>query len=233
MKKLLALCVTLSMVFSTPAAFSAPAKIGSACQKVNEFQQSGSNLLVCSSSKGKKTWRKASALEKSLYLKDKNNSAKEAAQRILDLAKAEAARIILEAKAAASAGFKFPTVSGVVGVAPSITPPTGSAPTTLQTQDIIVGTGKAILPASILTVHYTLMTWSNGALVESSWSGGQPATFPLSSVIVGWQEGLLGAKVGGRRLLVIPPNKAYGTLGNGPIGPNETLIFVVDVIAVS
>ena len=127
----------------------------------------------------------------------------------------------------------LPAVTGNAGEAPTITPPTGAAPTTLQTQDIIVGTGTEILPTSTLTVHYTLMTWSNGSLVESSWNGGQPATFPLSGVIAGWQEGLPGAKVGGRRLLVIPADKGYGPNGSGPIGPNETLIFVVDIIGVS
>jgi peptidylprolyl isomerase len=128
---------------------------------------------------------------------------------------------------------KLPSVTDNAGEAPTITPPKGDAPTTLQTKDIIVGTGAEVLPTSTLTVHYTLMSWSNGAIVESSWSGGQPATFPLSGVIVGWQEGLPGAKAGGRRLLVIPADKAYGPNGSGPIGPNETLIFVVDIIAVS
>ena len=130
-----------------------------------------------------------------------------------------------------SAGL--PAVTANAGEAPTITPPTGDAPATLQTQDIIVGTGTEVLPTSTLTVHYTLMTWSNGSIVESSWSGAQPATFPLSGVIAGWQEGLPGAKVGGRRLLVIPADKGYGPNGSGPIGPNETLIFVVDIIAVS
>lgn len=127
----------------------------------------------------------------------------------------------------------LPVVTGNAGEAPTITPPTGAAPTTLQTKDIIVGTGAEVQASSTLTVHYTLMTWSNGKLIESSWSGGQPATFPLSGVIAGWQEGLPGAKVGGRRLLVIPADKGYGPNGSGPIGPNETLIFVVDIIAVS
>lgn len=127
----------------------------------------------------------------------------------------------------------LPAVTANAGEAPTITPPTGAAPATLQTQDIIVGTGTEVLATSTLTVHYTLMTWSKGAIVESSWSSGQPATFPLSGVIAGWQEGLPGAKVGGRRLLVIPADKGYGPNGSGPIGPNETLIFVVDIIAVS
>ena len=127
----------------------------------------------------------------------------------------------------------LPAVTANAGEAPTITPPTGTPPATLQTQDIIVGSGTEVLATSTLTVHYTLMTWSNGSLVESSWNGGQPATFPLSGVIAGWQEGLPGAKVGGRRLLVIPADKGYGPNGSGPIGPNETLIFVVDIIAVS
>lgn len=127
----------------------------------------------------------------------------------------------------------LPAVTANAGEAPTITAPTGTAPATLETKDIIVGTGTEVQASSTLTVHYTLMTWSNGQIVESSWSGGQPATFPLSGVITGWQEGLPGAKVGGRRLLVIPADKGYGPNGSGPIGPNETLIFVVDIIAVS
>ena len=126
----------------------------------------------------------------------------------------------------------LPAVTANAGEAPTITPPTGTAPATLQTQDIIVGTGTEVLATSTLTVHYTLMTWSNGALVESSWSGGQPATFPLSGVIAGWQEGLPGTKVGGRRLLVIPPSLGYGPMAGHPL-EKETLIFTVDIIAVS
>ncbi len=127
----------------------------------------------------------------------------------------------------------LPAVTGNIGEMPAIETPTGTAPTTLQKQDIIVGTGTEIQPTSTLTVHYTLMAWSSGEILESSLSSGQPATFPLSGVIAGWQEGLPGAKVGGRRLLVIPADKGYGPNGSGPIGPNETLIFVVDIIAVS
>ena len=136
-------------------------------------------------------------------------------------------------KVSESTSLGLPAVTANAGEAPTITAPTGTAPTTLQTQDIIVGTGTEVVASSTLTVHYTLMTWSNGAIVESSWNGGQPATFPLAGVIAGWQQGLPGAKVGGRRLLVIPADLGYGPNGSGPIGPNETLIFVVDIIAVS
>ena len=125
------------------------------------------------------------------------------------------------------------SVTGNAGEAPTITAPTGTPPSTLQTQDIIVGSGTEVLATSTLTVHYTLMSWSTGTIVESSWNSGQPATFPLSGVIAGWQQGLPGAKVGCRRLLVIPADLGYGPNGSGPIGPNETLIFVVDIIGVS
>ncbi len=127
---------------------------------------------------------------------------------------------------------KLPTVSAVAGQVPSISKPDGTPPAELTTEDIIVGTGAEVLPTSTLTVHYVLITWSDGKLIESSWSG-EPATFPLAQVVEGWQKGLPGAKAGGRRLLVIPPAMGYGASGAGPIKPNETLIFAVDIIAVA
>jgi peptidylprolyl isomerase len=126
----------------------------------------------------------------------------------------------------------LPAVTGNFNEMPMIAAPTGTAPTTLQKQDLIVGTGTEIQPTSTLTVHYTLMAWSSGEILESSQSSGQPATFPLSGVIAGWQEGLPGAKAGGRRLLVIPPSLGYGPSVGHPL-EKETLIFVVDVISVS
>ena len=126
----------------------------------------------------------------------------------------------------------LPEVSANAGEAPTISAPKGAAPAELTTKDIIVGTGAEVLPTSTLTVHYTLMAWSTGKIIESSWVG-QPATFPLAQVVEGWQKGLPGAKVGGRRLLVLPPAMGYGAAGAGPIGPNETLIFVVDIIGVA
>jgi peptidylprolyl isomerase len=136
-------------------------------------------------------------------------------------------------KEVGSSADNLPTVTTNQGEAPTIGAPTGDAPTTLVTKDIIVGSGAEALPTSTMTVHYTLMTWSNGALIESSWTSGSPATFPLANVILGWQQGIPGMKVGGRRLLVIPSDLGYGAQGGGPIGPNETLIFVVDAIGVA
>jgi peptidylprolyl isomerase len=123
-------------------------------------------------------------------------------------------------------------VTANAGEAPTITAPSGDAPTELIAQDVIVGTGATVLATSTLTVHYTLMQWSDGAILESSWSSGSPATFPLANVITGWQQGLVNAKVGTRRLLVIPPALGYGPMAGHPL-ENETLIFAVDIIAVS
>lgn len=123
-------------------------------------------------------------------------------------------------------------VTANAGEAPTITAPTGDAPTELIAQDVIAGTGAEVLATSTLTVHYTLMKWSDGSILESSWSDGNPATFPLSGVIQGWQQGLVGAKVGARRLLVIPPALGYGPMAGHPL-EKDTLIFAVDIIAVS
>jgi len=127
---------------------------------------------------------------------------------------------------------QYVEVSAEAGLAPTISSPSGTPPATLVTEDVIIGSGKVAISDSTLTVHYTLMAWSTGEIVESSWSG-QPAQFPLSGVILGWQQGIPGMAVGGRRLLVIPPDLGYGEAGGGPIGPNETLIFVVDLIDVA
>jgi peptidylprolyl isomerase len=127
----------------------------------------------------------------------------------------------------------LPEVRGSKGSKPSITAPAGQAPATLLSNDIFVGSGKEAVATSTLEVHYTLMAWSTGQVVESSWDRGQTATFPLSGVIAGWQQGIPGMKEGGRRLLVIPPDLGYGAQGSGgAIGPNETLVFVVDLVSV-
>ena len=131
-----------------------------------------------------------------------------------------------------SESTKLPAVSAVAGQTPTISKPEGTPPAELAFTDVIVGTGAEVLPSSTLTVHYTLMAWSTGKIIESSWSG-QPATFPLAQVVEGWQKGLPGAKEGGRRLLVIPPDMGYGPSGAGPIKPYETLIFAVDIIKVA
>lgn len=127
----------------------------------------------------------------------------------------------------------MPTVTANAGEAPTIGKPAGTPPTTLIKQDIITGTGAEANENSVVTVHYTLMPWSTGSVVESSWTSGTPYTNSIQSLISGWIVGIPGMKVGGRRLLVIPPDLGYGAMGSGPIAPNETLIFAIDLLAVS
>jgi peptidylprolyl isomerase len=126
----------------------------------------------------------------------------------------------------------LPSVTNNAGEAPTITPATGAAPATLQSVDIIEGTGAEVLATSTITFHYTLMSWSTGEVLESSWTSGQPAVFPLTQLISGWQQGLPGMKVGGRRLLVVPPSLGYGVIPGHPL-EKETLIFSLDILAVS
>ncbi|MEY3430403.1 MAG: hypothetical protein RJB30_335 [Actinomycetota bacterium] len=129
-----------------------------------------------------------------------------------------------------SSATTLPVVSGEAGAAPKITPPAGEPPMQLIAEDVFEGTGAEATAASTVTAHYTLMLWSTGQEIESSWMAEAP-TFPLSGVIQGWQQGIPGMKVGGRRLLVIPPDLGYGATGSGSVPPNETLIFVVDLVA--
>ena len=116
--------------------------------------------------------------------------------------------------------------------APTVPVPTDPVSSSLVKQDLITGSGAAVAPGSTVTVHYIGVACSTGKIFDSSWANGTPATFGLNSVIKGWTDGLPGMHAGGRRLLVIPPDQAYGPSGTGgSIGPNETLIFVVDMIS--
>ena len=138
-------------------------------------------------------------------------------------------------KAITDSNLEYVSVTGSLGSAPVIGNPKGNPPATLISRDLQVGSGSVVAPNSTLTVNYTLVAWSTGDIVDSSWSngpGGKPAIFPLANVIPGWQQGLPGMKAGGRRLLIVPPTLGYGANGAGPIAPNETLIFVVDLIDV-
>lgn len=116
---------------------------------------------------------------------------------------------------------------------PEVQAPDGPPPCKLVVQDIAEGTGTAVKEDSTLTVQYVGVSWSTGEEFEASWSSPQPPSFPLSGVIRGWQEGLVGMKEGGRRQLIIPPDLAYGARGGPGIAPNETLVFVIDVLKVA
>ncbi|HYN55971.1 MAG TPA: FKBP-type peptidyl-prolyl cis-trans isomerase [Motilibacterales bacterium] len=125
------------------------------------------------------------------------------------------------------------TVAGAKGEAPTITLAEGFPPATeLSVADVYEGSGTAVSsPEAVVTVNYVGVGQLTGEVFDSSWESGQPATFGLNQVIPGWTQGLLGMKPGGRRLLVIPGSFAYGPEGRAPvIGPDETLVFVVDLI---
>ena len=118
---------------------------------------------------------------------------------------------------------------------PEIDFPGGEAPTELQVTDLVVGDGAEATKGSTVSVHYVGVTHSGGEEFDASWNRGEPLKFPLGVgyVIPGWDQGVQGMKVGGRRQLVIPSHLAYGERGaGGAIGPNEALVFVVDLLDV-
>ena len=118
---------------------------------------------------------------------------------------------------------------------PFVDPPEGPAPTELQIIDLEEGIGPEAVAGKTVAVHYVGVAFSSGEEFDSSYDRGDPLVFPLGAhrVITGWDTGLVGMKVGGRRRLVIPPQLAYGDRGaGGAIGPGETLIFVCDLVGV-
>ena len=124
------------------------------------------------------------------------------------------------------------TVTGAKDAEPTITLADGFPPATeLEVADVYVGEGDAVAPGATVTVNYTGVGQQSGKVFDSSWQRGEPATFPLDGVIQGWSQGLVGMQPGGRRLLIIPAELAYGDAGAGAdIAPGETLVFVVDLI---
>ena len=115
--------------------------------------------------------------------------------------------------------------------APAVPVKVGPPPDKLVTEDLKVGTGTTVTATQTLTVNYIGVSCSTGKIFDSSYTSGKPASFPLSGVIPGWQQGIPGMKVGGQRLLGIPPDLAYGKQGAPPdIAPDETLWFVVEVV---
>lgn len=118
---------------------------------------------------------------------------------------------------------------------PEVDFPEGPAPTELQVADLVTGDGTEATPGSTVSVHYVGVAYSTGEEFDASYNRGTPLDFALGSgmVIKGWDDGVAGMKVGGRRQLVIPPHLAYGDRGaGGVIQPGESLIFVCDLVAV-
>ncbi len=119
---------------------------------------------------------------------------------------------------------------------PKFSPPSGAPPKKLVVKDLIKGTGPAITsPSQTVTVAYVGKVYKTGKVFDASWDhpGQAPFTSPLSGVIPGWQQGLIGMKVGGRRELIIPPSLAYKNQAQAKIPANSTLVFVIDLHSIS
>ncbi len=118
---------------------------------------------------------------------------------------------------------------------PVVERPTGDAPAELEIVDLTVGDGDEARPGQTVVVHYVGVSFSSGKEFDSSWNRNSPFDFNLGAreVIAGWDLGVAGMRVGGRRQLTIPARLAYGDRGaGGAIKPGETLVFVVDLLAV-
>jgi peptidylprolyl isomerase len=102
----------------------------------------------------------------------------------------------------------------------------------LQIIDDIIGDGDEAQASSVVDVHYLGVGYENGEEFDSSWSRGESINFPLGSLIAGWQQGIPGMRVGGRRTLICPPHLAYGQAGSGHPLSGQTLIFVIDLLGV-
>ena len=129
----------------------------------------------------------------------------------------------------------LPAVALAADGKPAITVPVGAAaPTQLVSQALIKGTGPAVTAGQTVTVHYTGVIWATGKQFDSSWDRGAPLDTVIGQgqVIAGWDEGLVGQTVGSQVLLVVPPDKGYGTAGQSSAGISgtDTLVFVVDIL---
>ncbi len=118
---------------------------------------------------------------------------------------------------------------------PSVTIPEGEPPTTLQLEDLVAGDGNEAASGKVVMVHYVGVAWSTGKQFDASWDRSESFDFRLGvgQVIQGWDQGVAGMKVGGRRRITIPPDLGYGSRGaGGAIKGGETLVFVVDLLGV-
>lgn len=119
---------------------------------------------------------------------------------------------------------------GAVSGKPQVEFPEGPPPDSLVVTDLVVGEGPAATAGATVDVHYVGVEYDTGEEFDSSWDRGESISFPLRGLIAGWQEGIPGMRVGGRRRLVIPPEQAYGPAGGGHRLAGKTLIFVIDLL---
>lgn len=124
----------------------------------------------------------------------------------------------------------FPTVKLSKTGEPSITIPKTDPPTETKLAELKQGDGETVQPGDTVTVQYKGVIWRNGEMFDSSWSRGEPTSFPTTGVVAGFKKALEGQKVGSQVLVVIPPADGYGTAGNGSIKGTDTIVFVVDIL---
>jgi peptidylprolyl isomerase len=115
---------------------------------------------------------------------------------------------------------------------PEVPRPEGPAPTDLDILDIVVGEGVEATPGARVIVHYVGVEFDTGEQFDASWDRGETIEFPLQGLIKGWQDGIPGMRVGGRRQLTIPPEQAYGPAGGGHRLAGKTLVFIIDLLGV-
>jgi len=125
------------------------------------------------------------------------------------------------------------SVSANLPSVPRVVLPHAAAPRRLLTKDIVAGTGQVAGPDSTVTVRYVGLNYATGQKFHSTWQIGGTESFSLVGYVVGFAEGVAGMRAGGRREIIVPPSLAYGSESYGAVGPNETLVFVVDLIKVS
>ena len=115
---------------------------------------------------------------------------------------------------------------------PEVEPMLEPAPSELAINDLVVGDGQEAPANSVVNVHYLGVEYETGEEFDSSWGRGESIEFPLNRLIAGWQQGIPGMKVGGRRQLICPPELAYGPAGSGHRLSGKTLVFVIDLLGV-
>jgi FKBP-type peptidyl-prolyl cis-trans isomerase len=118
---------------------------------------------------------------------------------------------------------------------PKVSIPSGAPPKKLVVKDLVKGTGAAATAGSTVTVQYVGVLYKGGKQFDASWNdgSGQPVSLPLTGVIKGWQQGIPGMKIGGRRELIIPPSLGYGATAQSKIPANSTLVFIIDLHSIS
>jgi len=134
---------------------------------------------------------------------------------------------------ASGPGIRLDGLMTDLNAKPELDFPEGPAPEQLDIVDIVVGDGAEAAPGATVDVHYLGVEYDTGEEFDSSWNRGQSINFPLGSLIAGWQQGIPGMKVGGRRKLTVPAHLAYGPAGSGHRLSGKTLIFVIDLLGVS